>query len=187
MNNIKFDKIEDYRDIETLNMYKKIQQEGGDLKAFIEVQKNGGARDNGRTPFQWDATTNAGFTTGTPWLKVNPNYSTLNAAAQETDPNSVLNYFRQMVKLRKGEPVLIYGKYTLLDKDNPDVYAYYRELNGKKLLVLLNFRDKPALANVDTDISKAKLLLDNYGAGPQNAANNGISLRPYEAAVLELK
>jgi len=182
MNNIKFDRIEDYRDIETLNVYKKIQQEGGDLKAFIESQKNGGARDNGRTPFQWDATAQAGFTTGTPWLKVNPNYVTLNEAAQDKDPNSVLNYFRNIVKLRKSEPVLIYGKYTLLDKENPDVYAYIRELNGKKLLILLNFRDKPATANIGMDLSKAKLLIDNYGTGAQN----GASLRPYEAAVLEL-
>jgi oligo-1,6-glucosidase len=78
--------------------------------------------------------------------------------------------------------VLIYGKYTLLDKENPDVYAYTRELNGKKLLILLNFRDKPATVNLGMDISKAKLLMDNYGNGPQNGGN----LRPYEAAVLEL-
>jgi oligo-1,6-glucosidase len=186
MNNIKFDRIEDYRDIETLNVYKKLQQEGGDLKAFIESQKNGGARDNGRTPFQWDATAQAGFTTGTPWLNVNPNYLSINAAAQEKDANAVLNYFRNIVKLRKSEPVLIYGKYTLLDKENPDIYAYTRELNGKTLLVLLNFRDKAASTRLGLDISKAKLLINNYETGQPDGKGDAVNLRPYEAAVLEL-
>ena len=117
---------------------------------------------------------------------MNPNYISVNAAVQETDPNSVLNYFRKIVKLRKGDPVLIYGQYTLLDKDNPDVYAYTRTLNGKTILVLLNFRDKPATAKINTDISKAKLRIDNYGDGPKNGVNQGVDLRPYEAAVLEL-
>ncbi len=80
MNNIKFDSIDDYRDVETLNMYQQIKNNGGDLKAFLEAQKIM-ARDNSRTPFQWDDSANAGFTTGTPWLKVNPNYKTINAAA----------------------------------------------------------------------------------------------------------
>lgn len=186
MTNIKFNRIEDYRDIETLNYYKKLQKEGGDLKGFIESQKNGGARDNGRTPFQWDASTNAGFTTGTPWLKVNDNHSTINAAAEDKDPNSVLNYFRKIVQLRKKEPVLVYGKYVLVDKQNPDVYAYTRELNGRKVMVLLNFKDKPATVQTGIDYTKAKMLIDNYTTPPQNGGNNGVILRPYEAAVMEL-
>src|SRR5207344_1759379 len=97
----------------------------------------------GRTPFQWDGSQNAGFSTGTPWIKVNSNYKTINEAAQDKDPNSVLNYFRKIVKLRKDNLALVYGKYTLLDKTNPDVYAYSREMDGKKLLILLNFRTKP--------------------------------------------
>ena len=180
MNNIKFNKIEDYKDIESINMYQQTRNKGGDLEEFIEAQKFS-ARDNGRTPFQWDDSPEAGFTTGTPWLKVNPNYTTVNAAAQEKDSNSVLNYFRKVVKLRKDNPVLIYGKYTLLDKDNPDVYAYSRELNGKKMLILLNFRNKPATANTGIDISKAKLLSGNYSTQPKNG-----QLRPYEAVIYEL-
>ena len=131
MNNIKFDKIEDYQDIESINMYQQTKNRGGDLKEFIEAQKFS-ARDNGRTPFQWDDSPNAGFTSGTPWLKVNSNYTTVNAAAQERDSSSVLNYFRKVVKLRKENQLLIYGKYSLLDRDNPDVYAYTREWNGKE-------------------------------------------------------
>jgi oligo-1,6-glucosidase len=111
---------------------------------------------------------------------VNPDFTSVNAAAEGADPNSCLNYFKKLVHLRKSNPVLIYGKYTLLDKDNPDVYAYTRELDGKKLLVLLNFKDKPAVAQTWLPLSRAKLLLNNY----PDAGKRG-QLRPYEAAVYE--
>ena len=180
MDNIKFDSIQDYRDIETINKYKHLVQTNGNIKQFIEERKRA-ARDNGRTPFQWDGSANAGFTTGTPWIKVNPNYTTVNRAAQESDKNSVLNYFRNVVKLRKENLVLVYGNYTLLDKDNPAVYAYTRELNGRKLLILLNFKSIPATAHTGIDLSKTKLLLDNY-ANPSFSE----TLQPYEAAVYEI-
>jgi oligo-1,6-glucosidase len=180
MRNIRFDKIEDYRDIATINKYKEVQHKGGDLKAFLQEQQQT-SRDNSRTPFQWDSTANAGFTTGTPWIEVNPDYTSVNAAAQESDPNSVLNYFRRAVQLRKDNLVLVYGRYTLLDKDNPDVYAYTREGYGKKMLILLNFRDHPATITTGIDLTHAKLLLNNYpGAPPAD------SLRPYEARVYEI-
>ena len=181
MVNAKFDKIEDYRDIEVFAEYEKVKNAGGDLKQFIEDQKTGGARDNGRTPFQWNASANGGFTTGTPWLKVNDNHTVLNAEAQDKDPNSVLNYFRKMVQLRKNNPVLVYGKYTLLDKENPNVYAYTRELEGKKVLVLLNFSAKNASAKTGINISKAKVLINNY-ATPSKTGE----LRPYEAILYQL-
>jgi oligo-1,6-glucosidase len=183
MANIKFDKIEDYRDIESINMYKQIEGKHGDLKKFLENQKIS-ARDNGRTPFQWDNTANAGFTTGTPWLKVNPNYTSLNVSAQDKDTNSVLNYFRKIIKLRKSEPVLVYGKYTLLDPQNPDLYAYTREYEGKKLLVVLNFTDKEIqLALNGIDLAKTQLLLGNY---PEVSGKSEV-LRPYEAKIFELR
>jgi oligo-1,6-glucosidase len=143
MVNIRFDNINDYNDVQTRNKYIQLKNSGGDLKAYLENQKQT-SRENGRTPFQWDTTLNSGFSTGKPWLKVNPNYTVINAEAQEKDPNSVLNYFRKLVQLRKLEPALIYGKYTLLDKENPAVFAYIREEGDKKLLVLLNFSDKNA-------------------------------------------
>ncbi|RTL58474.1 MAG: alpha-glucosidase [Sphingobacteriales bacterium] len=180
MTNIRFDKIEDYRDVQTLNEYQYQKTHGGNLTEFIK-RKAFESRDNGRTPFQWDTTSNAGFGSGTPWIKVNPNYTTINAAAQDKDANSVLNYFRKMVQLRKDNPALVYGKYTLLDKDNPAVYAYTRELNGRKFLVLLNFTAKEATVNIGIDISKAKLLINNYSTTPTNG-----SLKPYEAVVYEL-
>ncbi len=181
MSNIRFDKIEDYRDIETLNKYKRAQQNNGDLKKLIEEQKIR-ARDNGRTPFQWDASTHAGFSIAEPWLKVNPNYTTVNQQAQEKDSNSVLNYFRKIVKLRKNNPLLVYGKYTLLDKNNPDIYAYTREWNGKQMLVLLNFRNKAATVHIGKDLSKARLLLGNY-SNPSKTE----TLQPYESVVYELQ
>lgn len=180
MNNIKFDSIDDYRDVETINMYQQIKNNDGDLDAFLSAQKIM-ARDNGRTPFQWNDSDNAGFTSGTPWLKVNSNYKTINAAAQEDDQNSCLNYFRKMVRLRKENLVLIYGKYNLLDSENEKVYAYTRELEDKKLLVLLNFSAESATANTGIDVSKAKVLINNY-----SSKNNNNSLRAYEAVVYEL-
>ena len=180
MTNIRFDKIDDYRDMQTLNEYRYQKSKGANLKDFIH-RLGFESRDNGRTPFQWDTTTNAGFSTGSPWIKVNPNYTTVNATAQEKDPNSILNYFRKLIKLRKDNDVLIYGKYTLLDKDNPDVYAFKRELNGKKILVLLNFKNKNSVANTGIDLKHVKPLINNY-----TTASTRESLRPYEAVLYEL-
>jgi oligo-1,6-glucosidase len=183
MTNIKFDKIEDYRDIESLNMYKQTKDRKGDLNKFLENQKIA-ARDNGRTPFQWNDSANAGFTTGTPWLKINPNYLTVNVAVEERDPNSVLNYFRKLIILRKNELTLVYGKYTLLDKDNPDVYAYTRELAGKKILIVLNFKAKNSSLTIgDLDLNKAKLILNNYN----DEGKEPLNLRPFEAKIYMLK
>lgn len=180
MTNAGFKSIADFRDMPTLNEYRHQKDIGGDMQKFMrQIQFE--CRDNGRTPFQWDSTTNAGFTVGTPWIKVNSNYTTINAATQETDPNSVLNYFRKVVKLRKDNPVLVYGKYTLLDKNNPDVYAYTRELDGQKFLILLNFKNKTAPVTIDIDLDKPKLLLNNY-----NQAGSGNNLLPYEARVYQL-
>lgn len=183
MVNIRFNSIDDYHDVDTRNKYIGLKNKGGDLKTFLEEQKQT-SRENGRTPFQWDATQNAGFTTGTPWLKVNPNYKTVNAEAEEKNPNSVLNYFRKLVQLRKKELTLVYGKYTLLDKENPNVYAYTRELDGKKLLVLLNFTNKNSTYKIGIPVAKSKIILTNY---PETKKLKNNTLRPYEAIVMELK
>ena len=180
MNNIKFNSIEEYKDIESIGMYQQIKNNGGDLREFLNDQKIT-ARDNGRTPFQWDNSNNAGFTAGTPWIKVNPNYKTVNVAGEEKDSMSCLNYFRKLIKLRKENLVFVYGKYQLLDKDNPNVYAYTREMDGKKVIVLLNFTSKPASVNAGINIDNGRLLMDNYGK-----ASSASTLRPYEAAVYQL-
>ncbi len=180
MTNASFEKMDEYRDVQTRNEYEYQMKNGGDLAKFLE-RKKFESRDNGRTPFQWDATRNAGFTTGTPWIKVAPNYTTINVAAQEKDPTSCLNYFRELIQLRKNNLALVYGDYTLLDKDNPDTYSYTRELDGKKFLVLLNFKSTPAATKTGLDLSKAKVALGNYA---QPSADG--QLKPYEAVIFEL-
>ncbi len=181
MSNIKFDKISDYRDVPTLNEYKYQQKTGGDLRAFMEKIRNT-CRDNGRTPFQWNDSRYAGFSNANPWIAVNPNYHTVNVAAQEKDSSSCLNYFRQLVQLRRSHPTLVYGKYELLDKPNPAVYAYTRELGGKKLLVLLNFTKETASVKTGMDLTAARVLLGNYS----NHLPAG-TLQPFEAIVYEMK
>ena len=180
MSNVNFDKIEDYRDISFLNAYKNVQNKGGDVNQFIAAQKKL-SRDNCRTPFQWDTTANAGFTTGTPWLKVNANYTTVNESSELKDANSVLNYFKKIVKLRKNNKVLVYGKYTLLDKSNPDVYAYTRVFNGEKLLILLNFKSKISSVKTGLNLKKATVLL-----GTNVHPSKDGTLQPYEAVIYRL-
>jgi oligo-1,6-glucosidase len=181
MTNAGFAKIEDYRDVSALNEYQHQKSTGGDIDKLLKRLSFAG-RDNGRTPFQWDGSENAGFTTGSPWLQVNKNYKTINEAAEEKDPNSTLNYFRKIVKLRKDNLAMVYGKYTLLDKANPDTYAYTREMDGKKFLVLLNFTAKAAATNTGIDFKNATALIGNY----IKSSTDG-SLKPYEAVVYQLK
>lgn len=181
MTNPGFEKIEDYRDMSTLNEYQYQKKTGGDLAKFLQRLKFG-CRDNGRTPMQWDESLNAGFTTGTPWIAVNNNYPAINRKAQEQDPSSVLQYFRKIVKLRKENSILVYGKYTLLDKNNPNCYGFTRELDGRKLLILLNFTKKTAPVKLPFSLNGAKTLICNYAEpGKKN------ELKPYEARILELK
>jgi len=185
MTNAKFDKIEDYRDIETLAEYEKVKIAGGDLKQFIEDQKTGGARDNGRTPFQWDDSKNGGFSIGEPWLKVNDNHVLLNAEAQENDPNSVLNYFREMVKLRKDNAVLVYGKFDLIDRENEHIFAYTRILEDQKMLVALNFSDEAVDFELPDAFEIKEMVINNYPS--IKAKGRIISLNPYQAVIYSLK
>ena len=180
MSNIRFDKVEQYNDVELLTNYAQLKAKGGDLKRFLEGMKIS-SRDNGRTPMQWDTTVNAGFSSAKPWLPVNANYNTINTTVQEKEANSCLNYFRKMIKLRKDNDVLIYGKFTIIDKQNKEVFAYTRELGGKKFLVLLNFTNKNATVRTGFDISKAAVLINNY----PGASSDGI-LKPYEAVIYQL-
>ena len=179
MTNINFTDIKDYRDVAALNGYKHAVETGETAKYLADLKST--SRDNARTPFQWNTQKNAGFTNGLPWLKVNPNYKTINAATEDEDPNSCLNYFRKAVALRKANLVLIYGKYTLLDKGNSAVYAYTRQLGNKKMLVLLNFTAHDATVNTGIDLTNAKTILNNYAT-----AANAKYLRPYEAIVYQL-
>jgi oligo-1,6-glucosidase len=187
MINAAFDKIDEFRDMQALNEYRHQKNIGGDLHKFLK-RISATSRDNSRTPFQWNSSPNAGFTTGRPWISVAPSYTTINAAAQENDPNSCLNYFRALVNLRNNNiPVLVYGKYTLLDKSNPKVYAYMRENEGEKFLILLNFSSSIAEASVKLGSSNSKLLLSNYKDAPSvDKGKSMITLKPYQAAIYRL-
>ena len=138
MTNAEWTSIDEFNDIQTRNAYAETVARGGDAGAFLRRQ-NLTSRDNARTPFQWDDSPNAGFTTGTPWLKVNPNYRQINARQQLADPDSVFHYFQRAIALRKANPVLVYGAYEDLDPASPHVFAYRRSGEGDQVLVVLNF------------------------------------------------
>jgi oligo-1,6-glucosidase len=187
MTNIRFTKIQDYRDMSIKNEYQHQKDIHADTLQFLERAKFE-SRDNGRTPFQWDGSANAGFTTGIPWIPVNPNYTEINAALEEKDPNSCLNYFRKLVALRRNNPVLVYGKYNLLDKENRQVYAYSREGEGKKMLILLNFSSNNAEIKLNISTDGAKQVLSNYSGEQSNqSGQSDFRLRPYEAIIFQLQ
>jgi len=182
MTNIRFKNVEQYNDLQTRNRYYLALKESKEAAAaYLQMQAEL-SRDNSRTPMQWDGAANAGFTSGKPWLPINENYTNTNVKAEDTAANSVLNFVRRMIKLRKdNKDVLVYGKYTLLDKTNPGVYSYTREMNGRKLLVLINFTKNTSAYTTGLDISKAKILISNY-----TVVSLPGTLKPYEIAVYEL-
>jgi len=183
MTNSVFNNIHDFRDMPALNEYRHLTNIHGDTSAYLKRLRFE-SRDNGRTPFQWDGTANAGFTTGIPWIAVNPNYKMINSEEEEKDPKSCLNYFRKLVQLRKNNPALVYGNYHLLDRDNPTVYAYTREGGGMKYLILLNFSSKKSQVNTGIPLTGAKLVLSN---DQRVQASPVTYLNPYEACIYQLQ
>lgn len=180
MNNIKFDNIEDYRDLMTINWYHLTKAEGGDLDKFMASHKLC-ARDNARTPVQWDNSEHGGFTTGTPWINVNPNFTEINAASQEHDPASPLNYFRRMAKLRSESLTLIYGAYELLLPEHDSLYVFTRTLDNETLLVALNFSTDEQNLIVD-DVER--VLINNYD--DLMLSDGYLTLMGWQAVVLKL-
>jgi oligo-1,6-glucosidase len=185
MTNLRLTKKEDFKDIEIMAEFGKIENAKGNLQAFINEQAlYGGGRDNGRSPMQWNNNTNAGFSTVTPWLKVNDNKTEINVESAEKNANSTLNYFRKMTKLRKDhKDVLVYGKYTLLDINNPEVYAYTRESSTEKVLVLLSFRQKGGTFNLG-NLTLGDEWINNMS--PLKIENGNVVLQPYQACVVKV-
>jgi len=182
MTNVRFPSIDDYRDIETLNMYREYVEERGMAPERVMAMIYARGRDNARTPMQWDDSPHAGFTTGTPWIDVNPNYTTINVAQARRDPDSIFAYYRQLIRLRKAHPVVVYGRYALLDGGDERVYAFTRSLDAQRLLVILNFSaDSPAFSP-PLPLDAARLLIANYPV-EAGAAAADLHLRPYEARV----
>ena len=184
MTNIDMPKIEEYVDVSAIGEYGMAKKRGENMEEFMKVL-NYNSRENGRTPMQWDDSENAGFTTGKPWKRVNENYSEINVAQQEKDPNSVLNHFRRMVKIRKENDVLVYGAYQLLDKDNEEVYSYTRTLNDKKVLILLNFTDHEAKVSLPEAKAIVDILINNYDGFINN--DGAVILKPYQAVLASIE
>lgn len=181
MTNYPFSGIEDFFDVESVNMYRERKQMGYPEE---EIMKSlcAKSRDNARTPMQWNNGPGAGFTEGIPWCRVNPNYTKINAEEALKDQNSVFYYYKKLIRLRKEEPILIYGTFELLCPEDEHVFAYVREWKGKKWLVAGNFCEK--LARFDYP-GKGRVLLSNYEQESETRLEQ-MKLRPYEAAIYEI-
>ncbi len=178
MTNVAFSDPSEYDDVETLNYFKEAKEKGiPEAQAIKNVNYIG--RDNARTPMQWSNTTNGGFTAAKPWLKVNPNYKTINVSTQENKKDSILNYYRSMVQFRKNNPTLVYGDYEPLQNDHPQVYAYRRWDDETAFLVLLNFSDQPQY--FDEKFGTLELLINNY-----DYKDSSLHLKPWEAKVFKI-
>lgn len=178
MTNIRLENIEDYNDIESINMYKDRIKKGYSHEEIMNsIYKKG--RDNGRTPMQWDDSENAGFTTGKPWLSINENYKEINAKKSLEDKNSVFYHYKKLIEIRKANETIIYGDYKLLCEDDKNIFAYTRELNGDKILVVCNFYEKEVEFKYDKEFKNAEILLSNYN--DSSLAIDKLKLRPYEA------
>ncbi|CCQ92891.1 Oligo-1,6-glucosidase [[Clostridium] ultunense Esp] len=184
MTNVRFPSIDDYRDIETLNMYHEAVVERGEDPRKVMESIYAKGRDNARTPMQWDDSPHAGFTTGTPWIQVNPNYREINVKKALAEEDSILHYYRKLIRLRKEYPIIIYGSYELLLPEDEEIYAYLRKWEGMKLLTILNFKGgTPVFSFPDGLFSdRAKLLISNYPVNEVESLQR-VKLRPYEARV----
>jgi oligo-1,6-glucosidase len=145
-------------------------------------------RDNARTPMQWNNEENAGFTTGTPWIKVNPNYKEINVKQAQEDPNSILHYYKKLIQLRKQNLTIVYGNYVQILEEHPEIYSYLRCLDDDRLLVILNFSGEMPVFNLPEEIicKDKELLISNYDVDVKEELK-GLKLRPYEARVYRLK
>jgi oligo-1,6-glucosidase len=182
MTNIDMPTIEEYVDIDAIGKYKAALKSGMDMNEFMKIL-NYSSRENGRTPMQWDETPNAGFTTGKPWARVNENYKEINVLSQNNDPNSILNHFKKMTKVRKDNPVLVYGKYEIIQKEHPEIYAFTRTLENEKVLVLLNFSTKSNDITLTNIGNLGSSLINNYPAVQING--DKVSMLPYQAVILK--
>lgn len=185
MTNVQFDSIEDYDDVAVKNMYRIKREEGvshEDIMAVIWAS----SRDNSRTPMQWNNKVNAGFTNGTPWMKVNPNYTEINVEKQEQDEKSILNFYKKMISLKKENEIFTYGTYDLLLEDDKQIYAYTRTLGEDQVVVITNLSKKEAVFETELSLNSENLLLANEEVAAHGDVTR-ISLKPYEARVYRVK
>ncbi|MDL4843070.1 glycoside hydrolase family 13 protein [Aquibacillus rhizosphaerae] len=186
MTNVKFDSIDDYNDVAIKNLYRNEIEEGKTHEEVMQViWKNG--RDNSRTPMQWNGNENAGFTSGTPWLKLNPNYTEINVETALNDEHSIYHYYKKLAQMRKNENALVYGNYDLVMEDHNQIYAYTRTLEGEIILIITNLFSEEAAFTLPEHLTDRnnELLISNYEVNPQEKLGE-VSLRPYEARVYKL-
>ena len=184
MTNYPFQSPDDFRDIESINAYREWCGEGRLSHEAFWPCITFKSRDNARTPMQWDDSPQAGFTTGTPWIAVNPNYTEINAKAETADPDSVFHYYKKLIALRKEYPVVVYGKYEALMEDSEELFVYTRTLEDEKLLVVCSFCDHETKFTMPAEFAGAACLIANVGNVYDKA---GMTLNPYEAFVLYRK
>lgn len=176
MTNTVFNSVKDFRDLESINAFNELTETGVISAEELFPKICHKSRDNARTPMQWDDSKNAGFTTGTPWIDVNPNYTEINAKEQIAREDSVFNYYKKLIALRKEYEIIVYGDYNLLFPEDEDLFVYERSLDGKKLLVACNFSESEREFDFDT-VNNGKVLINNYK--DFNLYNKKI--RPFEA------
>ncbi|WP_252224237.1 alpha-glucosidase [Clostridium sp. ZBS2] len=181
MTNVAFDDLNDYKDIEIINAYNDLVVKKGRSHDEMMEGIHDRGRDNARTPMQWDSSINAGFTTGIPWIKVNSNYNKINAESQVDNKDSIFNYYKELIKIRKDNEIIVYGNYDLILDDSEEIYAYVRTLNEEQLLVICNFSSNTSEFKLPNNIKSKykKLLIANYDECKEETLEN-ISLRPYE-------
>ncbi len=181
MTNYPFRSPEDFRDIESVNAYREWCKEGPLSHETFWPCITFKSRDNARTPVQWDDSPQAGFTAGTPWIAVNPNYTEINAKAETADPDSVFHYYKKLISLRKEHPIIVYGKYEPMLEDNEELFVYTREMDGEKLLVVCSFCDHETHVTIPAEFAGASCLISNTGNAYDRTE---LTLKPYEAFVL---
>jgi alpha-glucosidase len=187
MTNVKYSSIGDYNDVATKNKYQLKKAEGATHEEIMDIIW-ATSRDNSRTPMHWSDKKNAGFTTGTPWLKVNSNYSEINVDRQQQDKKSILHFYKKMISLKKANPVFTYGTYDLVLEDNPQIYAYTRTLNQQdQVVVLTNFSAKDAVVSdkLGYSFEFERLLLNNYDVVKHEPVTS-INLKPYETRIYRI-
>ena len=182
MTNVRFPDISSYEDIETLNMYRE-RLDAGYKEDEIMKSIYAKSRDNARTPMQWSGEENAGFTTGKPWIRVNPNYTDINAESEKKDPDSVYHFYRKLIRMRKEYPVFVDGKFELLLPEDEQVFAYLRTDSDTQMLVCANFTGEPAECQISGEWKEAQILLHNY-ADDVPECGESLQLKPYEAFIL---
>ncbi len=185
MTNTVFQNINEFDDVWSRNRYDEMKKEGlceADILDLLAIT----SRDNARTPMQWNDTQNAGFTSGTPWINLNPNYKTINVASQLNQPDSVLNFYKNLIRLRKAEQALIYGQYELILEDHPQIYAYIRQYHDQRIVVICNLSDHDAdFLHDDLHLYYDRLLLANYVVHNHSMIRDVI-MQPYEIRVYRL-